>query len=156
METEPVPVGIKNGFDRPSDFNYKPITRDPGFDAGRRLPEWIHECGKDGLYISKRFGIANMWNLRYADRDLLAPYAEYMDDFHAWADTNDQLVNDLGYETYQFRMDRQPSLHWVMSIVSPDVRRPDEPLWEPDCVGLAAVGSDPSIRPKYYMYSFEE
>jgi hypothetical protein len=132
--TDPVPVGIDLTL-RPMDTNhYAPITRELGFDAGRRLPLWQFENEQTvpidtftesrGLYISDRWNTPNMWWLRYADRDRRAPYTAYMDDFHRWADINDQLVHDLGMETFQIRTTRVPSLHYVMSIVAPDVRRP--------------------------------
>ena len=122
---DPVPVGI-DLVARPYDTrSYKPITRDLGFDAGRRLPTWVAENGPDGLYISDRWDTPNMWELRYADRDRRAPYAYYMDDFHKWADINDQLVHDLGSERVMIRPTRVPSLHYVMSMVAPDVRKVD-------------------------------
>jgi len=120
---DPVPVGI-DLVKRPyGTRSYKPITRDLGFDAGRRLPTWVAENGPEGLYISDRWETPNMWELRYADRDRRAPYAYYMDDFHKWADINDQLVGDLGSERVMIRPTRVPSLHYAMTMVAPDVRR---------------------------------
>lgn len=120
---DPVPVGI-DLVKRPyATRSYKPITRDLGFDAGRRLPTWVAENGPEGLYISDRWETPNMWELRYADRDRRAPYAYYMDDFHKWADINDQLIGDLGSERIMIRPTRVPSLHYAMTMVAPDVRR---------------------------------
>lgn len=132
--TDPVPVGI-DVTKRPTETkSYLPITMDMGFDAGRRLETWQFEnesepspdtfrSGK-GMYISDRWNTPNMWWLRYADRDRRAPYTAYMDDFHRWADVNDQLAHDFGLEEFQIRPTRVPSLQYVMSIVGPDIRRP--------------------------------